>query len=138
MSLKSRTPSWEGTSLRLPRGRQYDPYLHAEALGIRVAFSEIDEPEVWLPDESTIIVNSRLRPAQQREVCAHGVGHAALGHEDDRPKHEHQADLYSSLYLIDPRELRALTREGRDIGWICNELGLTRQLVEVYLQWLSR
>lgn len=135
MLQRSRIPSWEGTSLRLPRGSHYDPYVHAEALGLYVIVDDIPEPEVWLPDSGTVVINSRLRPMQQREVCAHGVAHAALGHEDDRPKHEQQADIYSALYLIDPHELYEL--RGYDTGRIAAELGVTRQLLEVYLRWAS-
>lgn len=137
MLQRNRTPSWEGTSLRLPRGREYDPYAHAAALGLQVVIGDIPEPEVWLPDSFTIVLNASLRPAQQREVCAHGVAHAALGHEDDRPKHENQADLYSSLYLIHPAELRDARRGTDDLGRISTELGLTQQLIEVYLRWAS-
>lgn len=137
MLQRNQTPSWERTSLRLPRGRHYDPYHHAAALGLHVLTEDIPEPEVWLPQSGTIIINRRLRPAQQREVCAHGVAHAALGHEDDRPKHEHQADLYSSLYLIDPLELRALFKWTDDVGKIAAELGITDQLLGTYLRWAS-
>lgn len=124
------------TSLRLPRGRAYDPWAHAEALGLQVIERRIRTAnELWMPDYFTIVIRSGLRAVHKRTALAHGVGHAALGHADDRPKHEHLADRFASLYLIDPNEYVSVAKwaEG-DAGLICQELGVTHRLLVAYQQ----
>ena len=128
------TRSLNPTSLALPRGRAYDPFEHAEAIGLQVIHRPIRTAhELWLPDLYTIVLKKGLRSVHQRNALAHGIGHAALGHVDDRPKHEHQADQYASLYLIDPAEFAAVTRWTNDPATIALELGVTQRLLEAYL-----
>ena len=128
------TQNWTKTSLRLPRGRRYDPWVHADALGIQVIVRPIRSAnELWMPEFNTIVIKSGMRSVHQRNALAHGIGHAALAHEDDRPKHEHQADRYASLYLIDPVEFADVTAWTDDPGRICHELGVTRRLLDAYL-----
>lgn len=86
-----------------------------------------------MPEYFTIVIRSGLRAVHKRTALAHGIGHASLGHRDDRPKHEAQADTYASLYLINPDEYHDVARwaEG-DAGLICQELGVTLRLLEAY------
>ena len=123
-------------SLKLPRGRKYDPFEHADALGVQVIFRSIRTAnELWMPEYRTIVIKSGMRAVHQRNALAHGIGHADLGHEDDRPKHEHQADRYASLYLIHPTEFAAVAGWTDDLGKIAEELGVTRRLLDAYLEW---
>ncbi|WP_196215877.1 ImmA/IrrE family metallo-endopeptidase [Microbacterium sp. ZXX196] len=89
--------------------------------------------ELWLPDHHTLVLRSGLRHASQRVALAHGVGHAALGHADDRPKHEKQADQFAARNLIDPDELADLHRWCPDEGRLIQELGVTRRILRAYL-----
>lgn len=66
-----------------------------------------------------------------RCVLAHGLGHAILGHEDDRPKHELLADRWAADQLIDPRELAALPDEAGEFD-IALELEVTFRLLRVW------
>lgn len=128
-------PSSSKTNHRLPRGRAYDPWEHAEVAGVQVIVRPIRTAnELWLPDYNTIVIRSGLRSIHQRVALAHGIGHAELAHEDDRPKHEHQADRYASLYLIDPRELRDMQSWSDDPWKIAGELGVTQRLLEAFLR----
>ena len=123
------------TSLRLPRGRAYDPWEHANAIGLQVIVRPIRTAnELWLPEHNTIVIRSTLRSAHQRVALTHGIGHAELAHEDDRPKHEHQADRYACLYLIDPLELRELRAWSDDPWKIAGELGVTQRLLDAFLR----
>ena len=88
---------------------------------------------LWLPDRNTILIHSRLRAGAQRNVLAHEIGHADLGHVDDRPKHERQADEYAALNLIDPDHLADLYKWCPDEGRIVTELGVTTRLFRAYL-----
>lgn len=122
------------TSLGLPRGRDYDPWYHADAIGLQVIVRPIRTAnEMWMPEHNTIVLRTGLRAVHQRNALAHGIGHADLGHEDDRPKHEHQADRYASLYLIDPIEFRELCGWTNDPRKLATELGVTGRLLAAYL-----
>jgi Zn-dependent peptidase ImmA (M78 family) len=128
------TRSFPPTSLALPRGRKYDPFEHAAALGLQIIERPIRTAhELWLPDLHTIVIRTGLRAVHKRNAAAHGVAHAALGHEDDRPKHEHQADRLASVYLIDPNEFDAITKWTNEPAKIAVELGVTMRLLEAYL-----
>ncbi|MEW2010328.1 ImmA/IrrE family metallo-endopeptidase [Microbacterium sp. NPDC078814] len=89
--------------------------------------------ELWLPEYNTLIVNSRIRAVHQRSALAHGVGHAAHGHEDDRPKHEKQADKFAAQNLIDPDELADLYKWCPDEQRVIHELGVTTRLFRAYV-----
>lgn len=116
-----------------PSGSAYDPWEHAAALGIDVIERPLtDVNELWIPDLRLIVLKSSMRPAHLRNALAHGVAHAALGHRDDRPKHEWQADRYAASRLIDPAELRRVTAWAHDPGQIATELGVTRRLLLAY------
>lgn len=121
-------------SLVLPRGREYDPWEHAEYLGIDVHTRPLHAGHgLWLPDHSAILIHSRLRHGAQRNVLAHEIGHADLGHVDDRPKHERQADEYAALNLICPRELADLYKWCPDEQRIVSELGVTTRLFRAFV-----
>lgn len=119
-----------------PRGRNYNPYDHAEQLGIQVIERPIRTAnELWLPDHHTIVIRTGLRAIHKRTALAHGIAHAELGHRDDRPKHELQADRRSLLHLIHPDEFAEVAEwAGSDAGILCAELGITHRLLEVYLR----
>lgn len=126
------TPKW--TQSNLTSGRTYDPFEHADELGIQVLFRPIvSANEMWLPEHHTIVVRESMRPIHRRNACAHGVAHAIFGHTDDRPKHEVQADRYAAERLIDPGELQDLMRWAPDLARVAQELGVTGRLLRVYL-----
>lgn len=121
-------------SLTHPRGRAYDPWVHAEAMGIEVVVRPLRSAHgLWLPEYNTILLHSRLRAGAQRNVLAHEVGHAALAHPDDRPKHERQADVFAARNLIDPVELDDLYKWCPDEQRIVAELGVTTRLFRAFL-----
>lgn len=127
-------PSSNRTNLIFPRGRAYDPWEHADALGLEVVVRPIRTAhELWLPEYNTLLVNSKLRAGAQRIALAHGVGHAAQGHEDDRPKHEKQADQFAARNLICPDELADLYKWCPDEQRIVAELGVTTRLFRAYV-----
>lgn len=127
-------PRWTQTSLLHRRGLAYDPWEHADAMGIQVMERPLRTAnELWLPEHSTIVIKSGMRAVHKRTALAHGIGHAALAHEDDRPKFENQADRYATLYLIHPDELDAVRQWTLDLPTIAVELGVTARLLAAYL-----
>lgn len=127
-------PITKNLSPTVLKGRAYDPWEHAEEMGIEVVVRPIRSAHgLWLPDYNTILLHSRLRAGAQRNVLAHEVGHAALAHRDDRPKHEQQADVYAARNLIDPVELEDLYKWCPDEARIVAELGVTTRLFRAFL-----
>jgi Zn-dependent peptidase ImmA (M78 family) len=118
----------------LPRGRAYDPWEHASLLGIEVVVRQLRAANgLWFPEYGEILIDKRLRPAQQRLVLAHELGHGALAHPDDRPKHEKQADQFAARNLICPDELADLYGWCEDEQRIVAELGVTTRLFRAFV-----
>lgn len=136
MSAAPRTPTqkWATTSPSIPRGRAYDPWEHADQLGIDVVVRRLRTANgLWLPEYNVILISDHLRVGHQRLVLAHELGHGYFMHPDDRPKHERQADQFAARNLIDPDELADLYKWCPDEQRLVAELGLTTRLFRAYL-----
>lgn len=113
---------------------KYDPYAHAEQLGIEVIHRPIRTANgLWLPDHNTIVIRSGMRAVHDRSALAHELGHAVLGHRDDRPKHEVLADRYAATNLIDLDECRRLLKWVPDSARLAQELEVSTRLLRVFL-----
>lgn len=111
----------------------YDPYAHAEDLGIRVIRRRLTTGTgLWVPDQSVIFVQERLRRVHERSTLAHELGHACLGHRDDRPKHEVQADRFAAERLIDHDKLIDLMQWTPDPSRWALEMDVSTKLIRVY------
>lgn len=131
-----RTPTLrlDSTSLTLPRGRAYDPWEHADRLGIPVIVRRLRTANgLWMPEYGQILISDRLRVGQQRLVLSHELGHGVLMHPDDRPKYEKQADQFAAQNLICPEELADLYGWCQDERRIVAELGVTTTLFRSYV-----
>jgi Zn-dependent peptidase ImmA (M78 family) len=114
--------------------KRYDPYEHADMLGIRVEEQALQTTNgLWIAGERLIILRSRMRAVQFRSTLAHELGHVVLAHFDDRPKHEIQADRFAAENLIDLRECRTLMKWLPDCHNLAAELNVTTRLMRVYL-----
>lgn len=131
-----RTPTRRlATTSSTTRGRSYDPWEHADHLGIEVVVRRLRTAHGrWFPDHGQILLSDRLRARDQRLVLAHEIGHGALMHPDDRPKHERQADQFAARNLICPDELADLSEWCDDERRIIHELGVTTRLFRAYAQ----
>jgi Zn-dependent peptidase ImmA (M78 family) len=113
----------------------YDPFAHADALGIRVKFGRLRTANgLWLPEHHSIVIREGMRAVHTRVALTHEIGHADLGHEDDRPKHEKQADRYAAKKLVDPTRFRELTGWTNDSFRIAHELGVTQRILTAYVE----
>lgn len=127
------TPRWTPPSPTNP-GRNYNPFEHAEALGIQVLFRPIRAAnEMWLPEHNTIIIKSGMRSVHTRSALAHGVAHAELGHVDENPKHEVLADRLAADNLIDLDDCRRHMRWAVSTAQLAAELEVTTRLLQVFL-----
>ncbi|WP_065961193.1 ImmA/IrrE family metallo-endopeptidase [Curtobacterium sp. UCD-KPL2560] len=112
---------------------RYDPYEHAAQLGIDVIHRPIRSANgFWYPDHNLIVIRSGMRAVHDRSALAHEIGHADLGHRDDRPKHEVQADRYAALHLIDDEEAAEICAWTQDPAKIAAELGVSGKLWRVW------
>jgi Zn-dependent peptidase ImmA (M78 family) len=112
----------------------YDPFAHAEQLGIEVQYHPLRASNgLWVPDHRVIFLQPRMRVIHERSILAHEVAHAALGHRDDRPKHEVLADRAAAENLIDRDEILHLLNWTDDIAKVCLELQVTTKLFRVYV-----
>jgi len=112
----------------------YDPYQHAEVLGVTVLHRPIRTAhELWLPQHNTIVIRSGLRRVHDRSALAHGIAHAMLGHQDSRPKHEVQADRVAADNLIDLDECLAVMKWAPDCARLARELDVSTRLARVFL-----
>jgi Zn-dependent peptidase ImmA (M78 family) len=117
----------------------YDPYEHADRLGIPVVHGRLRADNgMWIPEERVIVLRRGMRRLLERSVLAHEIGHAALGHRDDRPRHERQADIFAARHLIDPARLADVAADHPDPGYWCIELDVTPQILETYLRDVRR
>lgn len=132
MTTRKRRP----TSLILPRGLRYDPYEHAEALGIEVIHRPIKSAcGLWLPDHNLIVIRSGMRRIHDRSTLAHEIAHAELGHTDDRPLHEKRADMFAAEYLVAEPEARRAAAIVPDIHGLAFELCVS---VRILSAWFGR
>lgn len=127
-------PSLDTTSPTHPRGRSYDPWEHADRIGIEVVVRRLRTAHGrWFPDFNQILISDRLRVRDQRLVLSHELGHGVLQHLDDRPKYEKQADQFAARNLICPDELADLYEWCADERHIVAELGVTMNLFRAYV-----
>ena len=114
---------------------QFEPYEYAEQLGIQVLHRPIRSAHgLWIPEHKTIVIRTGLRAIHDRVALTHELGHAMMGHQDDRPKHELQADLFAASKLIDPRKLARLSYCQENAAELAAELGVTQRLLHVYFR----
>ena len=131
---RTRTQRLDSTNLPKVRGRAYDPWVHAEQLGIEVIVRRLRSAHgLWFPEYNQILISDRLRAGDQRLVLAHELGHGAHGHLDDRPKYEKQADQFAAAHLICPVELADLYEWCADEQRIVAELGVTTRLFRAFV-----
>jgi len=109
---------------------KYDPFAHAERLGIRVEYQSLRSARgLWLPDYRTIILKAGMRRLDERSTLTHELGHVCLGHRDDRPKFEIAADRWAVRKLIPRPNLERASLFSDDPAQWCHELGVSADLL---------
>jgi Zn-dependent peptidase ImmA (M78 family) len=114
--------------------KHYDPYTHAEGLGLEVIHRPILKANgYWIPDHSLIVIRSGMEEVWDRSTLAHEVAHAELQHRDDRPHHEMMADLHAAENMIDQSKFEVASKWLADTAQLADELGVTGRLLRAYL-----
>jgi Zn-dependent peptidase ImmA (M78 family) len=88
---------------------------------------------LWLPEYKLIVIKSGMRSVHDRSALAHELAHAALGHRDDRPKHEMQADCLAAQNLIDLHRCKEVMKWAPDVGRLAHELDVSTRLLLAFL-----
>lgn len=112
---------------------------HAESLGLHVLWRDLGRRAGELKAGGLVVVNPKRTELTQRITIAHECGHHVHGHDwsrmHDRARDEREANRYAASLLISPVEY-ALAEHIYDSkpGAIARELGVTRQLLELWQQ----
>jgi Zn-dependent peptidase ImmA (M78 family) len=112
----------------------YDPYEHADRLGVQVVYGRLRTANgLWLPDQRTIILNTKMRVMLERTTLTHEIGHVCLGHIESTPRNERMADRFAAKHLVDPDHLERVSRFTPDPAQWAVELQITPHVLETYL-----
>lgn len=123
------------TSLKLPRGLRYNPYDHADALGITVIHRPIRTANgMWLHDHNLIVLKTGMRVLHDRTTLAHELAHATLGHRGSTPKNELAADRYAGELLVDPREVEQTISGVSDLPSLALELQVSERVLRAWFE----
>ena len=113
---------------------KYDPHDHAASLNIELVYGRLRTGNaLWVPDRRMILLQKNMRVIHERSILAHELGHAELGHRDDRPKHEVLANRFAAENLVDRAHYLELLPWATDAARLSLELGVTTKLMQVYL-----
>ena len=115
----------------IDRHQTRDPFELCDFLGIKYFFKDIGSLQgmfTFLCEKPVIFISNRLDTYQQRQVCAHELGHALLHTSIAKERFlqefelynmndvvEYEANAFSSFLLIDFDEAEELFKDGKDI-----------------------
>ncbi len=121
-----------------------DPFIIADQLGIQLLFEPLASVRGYYSRTHRIKfihINQDLSREQQRQVCAHELGHAILHAESNTPflrantlysvnKLETEANRFMALLLYPASEIRNYAQSGYTVYQIADICGLTAELVQ--------
>ncbi|SDQ04922.1 ImmA/IrrE family metallo-endopeptidase [Leucobacter chromiiresistens] len=106
----------------------------AQRLGVGVAFASLPAHRrgAYLDDQRLILLNDRLDLVQQRESCAHELGHCKYGDRCSSPEAEARAWIYAAKLLVNLEAYRNAELEDPHPLAIAQKLRTTRRIVLLY------
>ncbi len=121
-----------------------DPFQLVQACNIKLLYADLGHVGgfyQYYKRSKLITVNQNLNEQQQREVCAHELGHALLHPKQNKfflhqstyqnmNKLEREANLFAVCLLIDENDTREFLQQGATIAQISSVTGVTPSLVE--------
>ncbi|UCR88327.1 ImmA/IrrE family metallo-endopeptidase [Mycetocola spongiae] len=112
----------------------YNPYNHAEALGVKVAHRSLGrETGLWVPRLNTIFLRPGMSARQERSVLAHEIAHRELGHTLCTRKTEAEADRRAAGMLLSPAKVLGALDRGASQADVAAEFGVTDRLLRAFL-----
>jgi hypothetical protein len=120
--------------MKTTTGLEYDPYQHADRLGVDVVYRKLRTGNgLWIPEIRTIFLQSRMRVIHERSVLTHELGHVCLGHSQPSERNELRADRWAVRQLIRDEEIAVVAAGSADPGVWCHELNVSADILERYL-----
>lgn len=121
-----------------------DPFQLVLACNIKLLYADLGHVGgfyQYYKRSKLITINQNLNEQQQREVCAHELGHALLHPKQNKfflhqntyqnsNKLEREANLFAACLLIDENDTREFLQQGATIDYISSVTGVTPPLVE--------
>ncbi|MGH3703768.1 MAG: hypothetical protein ACRDT9_03985 [Agromyces sp.] len=119
-----------------PCAIDYDPWLHAELLGVPViARSELPKSDMvacYSKRQRAIFTLAGISTAVERCAVTHEIVHHEHGDSGTSRHQEHRADRIAAKRLIRPSRLAEFRGLTDDPGRIAFELDLTEHIVNTY------
>lgn len=116
---------------------RYDPFAHAEQLGVRIRYDDRLPPGelgAWVSVTRTIHLRPDLTALLTRCTLAHELGHAVHDHRGRSAAQERAADRFAIEHLVTLDAVVDQVRASPDPGRWALELGVTHRLLQVYLE----
>jgi len=121
-----------------------DPFLLAENCNIKLMYADLGHLGglyQYYKRTKIIIINEALSYHEQREVCAHELGHALMHPKENRfflhrstflncDKLEREANLFAACLLIQENDAREFLHSGATVNQISAITGVSVPLVE--------
>lgn len=121
-----------------------DPFQIAKGCHIKLMYADLGHLGgfyQYYKRTKIIIINEALPPYEQREVCAHELGHALLHPKKNRfflhrstlfncDKLEREANLFAACLLIQENDALEFLHQGATINHISAITGVSSALVE--------
>ncbi len=121
-----------------------DPFLLADYCNIKLMYADLGHLGgfyQYYKRTKIIMINEALSSHEQREVCAHELGHALLHPKKNRfflhrstfqncDKLEREANLFAACLLIQENDAREFLQQGVTINQISSITGVSSSLVE--------
>jgi Zn-dependent peptidase ImmA (M78 family) len=121
-----------------PCGRRYDPYVHAENLGLPIIYRTDlpghDIDAMYTPDHKAIYVRPNLAASVERCAIAHEIVHHEHGDEGEDRKQEDRADRISARRLVRPSDVYDALEFTDDMGRVALELEVTEKVMTIFLR----
>lgn len=119
---------------------RYDPFQHAEDLGLRVEWGDPGPGIAGLYEHHslTITLSAGLSPRAARCVLAHEIVHHEYGDEPTmdavwHAKRERRCNRIAAARLVDDDEFAAAVAASEDPGQWCLDLSVTSWILKAYM-----
>lgn len=117
----------------------YDPWLHADALGVPVVTNDsiIVNPRMvacYAPRHDAIFVRSGLHGATERCAVAHEIVHFERRDVGTTPTQERRADRIAASRLIRPSQAAAIFALYSDVGEVALQLDVTELIMKTWIR----
>ncbi|QJU54384.1 ImmA/IrrE family metallo-endopeptidase [Herbiconiux sp. KACC 21604] len=120
-----------------PCARRYDPYVHAEDLGLPIIYRELPRDDIdacYSEEHHAIFVRPNLHGIVERCAIAHEIVHFEHGDVGDDRKQEDRADRISARRLVRPRDVYDSLEFTNDMERVALEIEVTEKVMAIFIR----